>query len=402
VNGVIAGPGGGGGGGDVSGRGGTYGGGAGGGFEAQGYAVGGGQGIIAFTYNVAETASSTPYSVGQGGVANFVNTTSSAVTNVVANNGLGSYSPVVIGSGGGSASPTLTISANQANVQVDVVALAGYKTGISNITITVNAGVNVYSTSLTAPALVIYGANTGDTVTLINNGNIIGYGGNGGFLGSAGSGLPYTFPAIAGGPALSTLSNVTVVNNGNIGGGGGGGGGGFLVFNGPSFGGGGGAGGGTGNPYINTRTISFTNPGPNGRPSGFDSCCSCQTYYGGGDGGYIIATPTGGTLGTLTPGFNVLGIGGNAGGSGAASERSSSSSYTPGNNGGGTSNAPVPTTQANTRTGGGGGGFGGSGASGYNSNAVVQVGQVGGYAIVKNGKTVTVSGSGNVYGTQQP
>jgi len=396
VDGTVAAPGGGSGGGFQAADGGTYGGGAGGASQDNGIGVGngfGGQGLVAFTYNVAANASATPFSVGQSGVANFVNTTSSAVTKVVANNGLGSYSPVVVGSGG-PANPTLTISANQANVGINVVDIVGYKTGISNITITVNAGVNVYSTVSTTPSLFIFGANPGDTVTLVNNGNIIGYGGNGGLLQDGGG--PATQAAVAGFTALSVFSNITVVNNGNIGGGGGGGG-----ASRDRFIGGGGAGGGTGNPDLGNRSISFSSPGPNGQEVNYPVGCCCNfQYYGGGSGGYIISTPTGGSLGTISSAS--VGVGGNAGGSGSAS---GGISYTPGNDGGGTGNAPIPNNQVGPSIAGGGGGFGGSGSAGYSNDPapfIRQVGAVGGYSITKNGKTVTVSGSGNIYGTQLP
>jgi hypothetical protein len=361
-----------------------------------------GPGLIVFTYNVAAPATVTPYSVGQSGVANYVNTTSSAVTRVVANNGLGSYSPVVVGSGG-APSLTVTLSANQANVVINVIEIAGYKTSISNITIIVNAGVNIYSTVSTLPALFIYGANPGDTVTLINNGNIIGYGGNGGFAAIPGGG---SFGEVripeAGGPAISTRSDIIVVNNGSIGGGGGGGGGAFdnggLGLGEGSVGGGGGAGGGYGSSrylFGPGRTISFTNPGPNGLYLNYDPCCSSYQMWGGGDGGYIIPTPTGGTLGTVTG--SVVGIGANAGGSGAVIN---TGTYTPGNDGGGTGSAPTPNITS-VIIGGGGGGFGGTGANGYLNSSFAQFGAVGGFAIVKNGKTVVIaSGASQIYGTQ--
>jgi hypothetical protein len=110
----------------------------------------------------------------------------------------------------------------------------------------------------------------------------------------------------------------------------------------------------------------------------------------------VIATPTGGSLGSTAVNSYNFGIGGNAGGSGGYINNTTQP--TPGNNGGGTGNAPTATYSV---SGGGGGGFGGSGAAGY-SIQTFQLGAVGGYAINKNGKTVTVSGSGNIYGTQLP
>jgi len=395
VDGQLASPGGGGGGGLEMGDGGKYGGGAGGGYNNI-HEGKGGQGIIVFTYNVAATASSTPYSVGQSGVANYVNTTSSAVTRVVADNGLGSYSPVVIGSGGGGrVDIPVVISANQPNVQVDVVALAGYRTGVSNITITVNAGVYIYATNKTSPAILIYGTNPGDTVTLINNGKIIGYGGNGGLLvsrqcGGCGSPPYIDYVPENGFTAVSTLSNLTITNNGYIGGGGGGGGAGNFSYYSPS--GGGGAGGGTGNPYSGTRTPVGTK-GANGVE--FDiGYCQCWQYPIGGNGGFIIDNPTGGASNGIFAG-NASGEGGNAGGAG--SSISSGAFIT--NPGGGTGNAGA-VSGSGYAIGGGGGGFGGAGATGFGGGGYSsQVGGVGGYAVNKNGKTVTITGSGPVYGT---
>jgi hypothetical protein len=286
---------------------------------------------------------------------------------------------------------------------INVIEIAGYKTSISNITIIVNAGVNLYSTVNGLPALFIYGANPGDTVTLVNNGNIIGYGGNGGFAQIPGGGSYGTviIPG-AGGPAISTRSDIIVVNNGSIGGGGGGGGGAFSFGTSGgesgSVGGGGGAGGGYGSsrsPSGPGRTISFTNPGPNGLYVNYDPCCTSYQMWGGGDGGYIIPTPTGGALGTVAD--SVVGIGANAGGSGAAI---STGTYTPGNDGGGTESAPTP-SETSLIIGGGGGGFGGNGANGYLEGSIAQFGGVGGFAIVKNGKTVVIaSGASQIYGTQ--
>jgi hypothetical protein len=316
------------------------------------------------------------------------------VTRVVANNGLGSYSPVVIGSGGGAVNRTVALTSNQANVVINVVDISGYKTGITNVTITVDSGVYIYSTNKTSPVILIYGANSGDTVTLINNGKIIGYGGNGGLLVSRQCGGCSNPPYIDyvpenGFTAVSTLSNLTITNNGYISGGGGGGGSANVSYY--SVGGGGGAGGGTGNPYSGTRTPVGTK-GADG--VGFDiGTDQCWQYVSGGNGGFIIDTPTGGAANGGPINGNANGAGGNAGGAGSTAAAVGGTSTNPG---GGTGNASA-VTGTNDTIAGGGGGFGGAGATGVGASN--QVGGVGGYAVNKNGKTVTIAGSGTVYGT---
>lgn len=134
----------------------------------------------------------------------------------------------------------------------------------TDITLTIQPGVVVGSNSTTIPSLNIAGLTNNDRLTIINNGTIIGRGGNGGTGGSAYYGYggwsgysyyDYNFgwnhmygwsggynsgwwgwggwtSAIAptaggaGGPALKTSSAIQLQNNGIIGGGGGGGGGG--------------------------------------------------------------------------------------------------------------------------------------------------------------------------------
>jgi hypothetical protein len=163
----------------------------------------------------------------------------------------------------------LVIAAN--TVSYDLTAfLAGtsYYPGYSVVTLTVNSGVTVGSTDVLTPAINIDGLTAGDQFTLINNGTIVGRGGDGGAAGtytiSNGSyvngkygpvwqynyapkgGTPITTGSsipgrqgLNGGIALLVNYLTTLINNGTIAGGGGGGGGG----GGPTGGqGGGGAG----------------------------------------------------------------------------------------------------------------------------------------------------------------
>lgn len=121
---------------------------------------------------------------------------------------------------------SLTIAANAQNWQLtSYLAAAGYtgsRVGLSDITVTINAGVYVGATSTGVYALYLNGTAAGDRITLINNGTIIGAGGNGGQASAYGGG--YINSPTAGGPALYVPVAATVQNNGALYGGGGGGG----------------------------------------------------------------------------------------------------------------------------------------------------------------------------------
>ena len=217
----------------------------------------------------------------------------------------------------------LTISANTQNYNVYTQASASplYTAGIADVTLTINPGVVVGSSSTGTYALNVPNAfNAGDTVTIVNNGTVIGRGGNGG---SGGSG--FTNPGGGGGNggnAVYVNRALILTNNGTLAGGGGGGGGGGAQNNSsftpkgspsPSGSGGGGGGGGAGNT---------AGSGGGGGPSPFGT-------GGSGGGGN---TTSGGGGGAGTPGPTPGGPGGSGGGQGA-------------NGGGGT-----------TRSGSGGGG----------------------------------------------
>jgi hypothetical protein len=79
----------------------------------------------------------------------------------------------------------IVISADTNNYNlIDYLSGYGYYAGRSLINLIVNAGVVVGSDSAGTPALTITGLTTGDIVNVINNGSIIGKGGNGGAAGS--------------------------------------------------------------------------------------------------------------------------------------------------------------------------------------------------------------------------
>ena len=115
-----------------------------------------------------------------------------------------------------------TISSNQTNLNLRTWALANGWDGLGAVTVTINAGVVVYSTTTAGYALTISGSFPGG-VSLVNNGVILGAGGGGG---SAGSGTGAGSAGQAGGPAMVVSTAVSITNNNRIAGGGGGGGGG--------------------------------------------------------------------------------------------------------------------------------------------------------------------------------
>lgn len=283
-----------------------------------------------------------------------------------------------------------TFSSNTANASLNVASLSGYVAGTSDITITVNSGVYLYATSTANAGLTLSGGTTGDTVTLVNNGFIMGMGGNGGgWVGTV------DVNPTAGGVALSLGFNTTINNtNGSayIGGGGGGGqrnqtriqpgGGGAGGGSGGNSdsGGTGGAGGGLGGSGANGAVGTFSYKG--------------VTYYGGGGGGGRIFPGTGGTGGTPA---STNGKGGGAGGGGG--QISSQYPTTRGGNGGSANAAGedgVWRTYTFEAGGGGGGGWGASGGSAPYTGA----GAGGGRAVALNGRSVTwVSGNtSRVYG----
>jgi len=227
-----------------------------------------------------------------------------------------------------------------------------YIAGFTDITVTVNAGVTIYSNSVADAALTLfmtegYSLEEQDTLAFINNGNIIGKGGNAGTWPappySAGAPAQYIFPQVGGDaliiwgyPLVSGTGYllVTINNTGKIFAGGGGAG--TIGGSNGGVGGGGGAGGGAGGVglyYNYYDDFNYTAggaggalgaAGSNGTTTGtVGSVGSTPGVYAasGGGGGNNLTTTTGAVAVTdLWSGNNVAtrGLGGNAGGSGAA------------------------------------------------------------------------------------
>jgi hypothetical protein len=269
---------------------------------------------------------------------------------------------------------TVTISATTANFNLRAFLNATYGDYSSiptDVTVTINSGVYLYASS-TALA----GFDTGSawaatsTITVINNGYIIGMGGAGG--------VGYNGAGEAGGPAM-IIRYPTIVNNTNgyiLGGGGGGGGGGGMFYtpNGAYYASGGGGGGGqsyqTSAGGANIYGENLSSIIPDKSPPTFTitqvaQAGSVGTTGGGGAGGvgYQARVP----VGKASYQYSTAGTGGTGGAWGTA-----------GNNGGVADNGGNADITAN---GFGVGGAGGAAAiltgagtisiiSGFNSNQV--------------------------------
>jgi hypothetical protein len=257
-----------------------------------------------------------------------------------------------------------TFSSNTANATLNLSAIGGYISGKSDITVTINSGVYLYATSTGNYGLSLSGGTTGDTLTIVNNGFILGQGGTGSNTGSGS----------AGGPALNLgfgMSACTINNtNGSAYIGGGGGGGGYSGFGTSASGGGGGAGGG-----------SSSGGGAGGAIGSVGANGSTTTGSGGGR----IFPGTGGA--GASPGVPSSSTGGGAGGGGGGAVTGGKTpTYATGGNGG----AGPSGGAASANGAGGGGGWGASGGSGRNGS-----GGAGGKAVNLNGKSLTWT-SGNV------
>jgi hypothetical protein len=178
---------------------------------------------------------------------------------------------------GKSNTPTfnLTIASNTANYNLrNSLIAAGWNGSTAvNGTVTINGGVYVYSNSTGSYAFDTGASYPGGSVlSLVNNGSIVGKGGQGA---APSGGVSGGYAGAAGGPGLIAQTAFRITNNSWIAGGGGGGGGfgsGRALW---AVGGGGGAGLGAG-----------------GTPSGWTSIYpgSAGSLTGGGAGGSYLGT----------------------------------------------------------------------------------------------------------------
>ena len=210
----------------------------------------------------------------------------------------------------GRATVNITLSSNTNNYNIYSNRGGSYVAGSTDVTLTINSGVTIGSTSTGSYALDTgSGWTSGDTITIVNSGTVKGRGANGGNGGSvvfngsiSGGGNGGT-----GGPAFRAQFACTFTNNGSVYGGGGGGGGGGsqygvlaigkdtsnITTHGHGGGGGAGVNGGSGGS-------GGTGSGGTGDPDTGNSGSSGSSTAGGaggsGDGG--LAGGAGGGLGS--------------------------------------------------------------------------------------------------------
>lgn len=180
-----------------------------------------------------------------------------------------------------------------------------YVAGKTNVTVTVNPGVNVGASSTGSYAMLVPSSfNPGDNVTIVNNGYIIGAGGSGGPGGSQ-TPVKAGTPGNPGGNALYVNRPTTITNNNLIGSGGGGGGGGGeqasgrLLYSGSGGGGGGGYTGGSGGS-AGSAPSGGGSPGSPGSTSGGGSGGGGPSP--GGPGGYFGSGGSAGSGSFRSPG----------------------------------------------------------------------------------------------------
>ncbi|GIL18538.1 MAG: hypothetical protein BroJett040_22890 [Oligoflexia bacterium] len=291
---------------------------------------------------------------------------------------------------GGSAY-SVTISSNVQNFNLrNTLMAAPYNwngTTPISVQVTVNSGVYVWSDDTSIAAFDTGSIPVGSSLTIINNGYIMGKGGMGG-------GYENSCVGQSGGSAMNlTLSAVITSTTGYIAGGGGGGGG-YIQSGTVYHGGGGGAGGGRGGLAYHASYPNST-PGQGGAIglSGTNGTSDTGYNSGGGGGRILPGSTTTGPSPAIQGGY-----GGSAGGTGAAyfAGNTAGAGGGPGAQGG---NGLVPTMGYAS---GGGGGWGSAGGSSYkNGSTLICSGGAGGKAINTNGNVVTWSGGSQpatVYG----
>ena len=277
---------------------------------------------------------------------------------------------------------TKTISSSTQNYNLLADMQANGFTNGSAFTVNLIIGSGVYIwTDTTATAAFDTGAISGPgTITITNNGFIMGKGGPGG------NANPLS--GTAGGPAINLQRSVTINNtNGSayIGGGGGGGGGAAQGSGGQSAGGG--AGGGPG--------------GANNNPGGAGGSIGASGSNGNtsGGGGGRIFPGSGGAAVSASATASIPGNGGGAGGGGSLIQSFFKTFNAAAGGGGGGWGASGGSGQsrtggpsAMTLTSGAGGssnGAGGSTSFSSGSNPIINAGSAGGKAVNLNGNSVT-------------
>ena len=309
---------------------------------------------------------------------------------------------------------SLNFTANTIEASVTPAIVTGYTAGLTDLTITVNSGVYLYSNYTAISALSISGFAAGDTIKLVNNGYIMGQGGNGGRVGTSTAQRTTPNNGEVGGPAITLSNNVTIENtSGYIAGGGGGGGSVNLA----GMGGAGGAGGGMSGGYWGSKSLTLdqrtkASVGSYGLSSNGSFSGTGGRVLGGSGSGGAGAIITSGSPGTVTSSTaSSAGGGGSAFNTQAGTEVITYQAYAAGGGGGwgasGGSSKYMAESEfvvsENSAT-GGQGGYTGSGGNGVipSGGGAVSNGGAGGKAINLNGYSVTwiggSSSSSRAYG----
>lgn len=206
------------------------------------------------------------------------------------------------------ASGTTVINQTVNEMDVNLFTRAGSPGGVVTVSLNIAAGAVIQASSSATPALDLSGFASGSTINVVNNGYILGHGGDGASGAEGGNSGSSTTDRTAGkvgtdggdamkGPGAGRNLNVTNATGFIWGGGGGGGGGGAQWGGGSQNGNGGGGGGGAGSGRAGFGGASQTAGSPqaaNGKPGG------------------------GGLSGTFGTGGAGNGVGGGTGGAGGA------------------------------------------------------------------------------------
>ena len=258
----------------------------------------------------------------------------------------------------------LTISSNVNNYQISQQRGGSYEAGFTDITVTNNSGIVVGSTAVGTASLATGAAPnyaSGDTIKIVNNGSIVGKGGNGG------AGMANNGTGVAAGQAAgdaidiafpTTVQNASGAKIEGAGGGGGGGGRGSTVQPGQP-----------GNPPSQSGGKS------QGQQPGQPSNPPATQFFGGGGGG-----------GGSGRGSGSGGAGGS--GQGQAGQIGQDSSPFSGGAGGDSTGQTNP-------NGGAGGGRGQAGQAGQQGGGAGAAGK----AVEPNGNQLTIQNSGQVVGS---
>ena len=245
----------------------------------------------------------------------------------------------------------LTIAADTNNYNIFSSKGGTYVAGKSSVTLTINSGVSVGSTSTGTYALDTgTGWASGDTITIVNNGTVRGRGGDGGDGGSSinnSSGAKVSMSAGAsggiGGAAFRSQFATAITNNGTFAGGGGGDGGGganryfesgnkggMQTIAGGGGGGGAGLGSGGAGGYAGDYTKVFANPTTTNNATADSGSSGTATAggaggvgrgnfntdtndYSGGAGGGLGSAGSAGSTSTTLSENTVAGAGGASG-----------------------------------------------------------------------------------------